>query len=145
MLNGSRKMPPCRVLVWGWQAAQKLCETKKSNHVSRPSKSYDYVSLANYNDRARHEWCELNSPSLCTVHLFRFMGGDGMAWDGGETKQRTVCVKFSCCACSPCFSVNSVHVEWINQPWWARIYIGLVSWPIWARPLLSGHIKLQKC
>jgi hypothetical protein len=43
----------------------------------------DCFSLANYNDWPR--WWELNSLSLSTTDLFRFMGGDG-----GETKPCTL-------------------------------------------------------
>jgi hypothetical protein len=44
--------------------------------------SNDSFSLANYNDWP--EWRESNSHSFCTVHVLRFMGGDG-----GESKQCT--------------------------------------------------------
>jgi hypothetical protein len=43
----------------------------------------DCFSLASYNHWPR--WWELNSLSLCPVHLFRFMGKDGR-----ETKQCTL-------------------------------------------------------
>jgi hypothetical protein len=86
----------CSCILFGWRFAEKHSETawglEKCTCYQGPprapvagngtfSAENDCFSSANYNDWSRR-W-ELNSPSLCTVHLFRFMGGDGR-----ETKQR---------------------------------------------------------
>jgi len=69
--------------AWKFEHVSGALLERQSQELSCFSAINNCFSFGNYNDLPRR-W-ELNSLSLCTIHLFRFRGAEG-----GETKQRTL-------------------------------------------------------